>query len=161
MPTETTINILPTELAQIVESVFDTMMGLPAERCDTEWFPASDRLAASVHLTGDWNGAVMLECDSHQACSFATRFLSMDPFDEVDDVVRDVLGELANMIGGNLKCGMTPGIHLSMPTVVDGSEYSLRICGTEVRDQLTFRFAEGLFWVTVLATSLRVGPCGG
>ena len=152
MSTETTINILPTELAQIVESVFDTMMGLPAERCDTEWFPASDRLAASVHLTGDWNGAVMLECDSHQACSFATRVLSMDPFGEVDDVVRDVLGELANMIGGNVKCVLAVGIHLSMPSVVNGGDYTLRVCGSVVRERLAFRCGEGVFWVTVLAT---------
>jgi chemotaxis protein CheX len=66
--------------------------------------PGADRLTSAVHLAGDWNGAVLLECDRRQACRFAGRFLSMDPSDTVDDVVRDVLGELANMIGGNLKC---------------------------------------------------------
>jgi len=58
-------------------------------------------------MAGDWNGAILLECDRRQACQFAGRFLSLDPSDTVDDVVRDVLGELVNMIGGNMKCVLT------------------------------------------------------
>jgi chemotaxis protein CheX len=152
MPSEVTVQILPSELAQIVESVFETMMNLDATQCGASWFPSADRLTAAVHLAGDWNGAVLLECDRRQACRFASRFLSMDPPETVDDVVRDVLGELVNMIGGNLKCVLTQGIRLSMPSVVDGSDYSLRVCGAEVRERLAFDSAEGLFWITVLAT---------
>ena len=152
MPTDSSVEILPSELAQIVESVFGTMMSLEVGESGTPWFPSGDRLTSVVHLAGDWNGAVLLECSRGQACRFAGRFLSMDPPDGVDDVVRDVLGELANMIGGNLKCVLTRGIRLSMPSVVDGSDYSLRVCGAEVRERLPFGCAEGPFWVTVLAT---------
>ncbi len=152
MPTELIAEILPSELAQIVESVFGTMLGLEIGECQAPWFPGADRLTAAVHLAGDWNGAVLVECDRGQACRFAGRFLSMDPPETVDDVVRDVLGELANMIGGNLKCVLTRGIRLSMPSVVDGSDYSLRVCGAEVRERLAFRCAEGPFWITILAT---------
>ena len=56
-------------------------------------------MTAAVHLTGDWNGAALLECDRTQACNFAGRYFSADPSATVDDIVRDVLGELANMIG--------------------------------------------------------------
>ena len=69
----------------------------------------------------------------------------------VDDVIRDVLGELANMIGGNLKCVLSQGIQLSMPSVIDGSDYSLRVCGVAARQQLAFQCDDGLFWFTVLA----------
>ena len=159
--TKSSLAIPPGALAQVVESVFENMLSLEVAECATPWFAGGDRLTSAVCLTGAWNGALQLECDTSQACTFAGRFLCVDTPGGVDDVVRDVLGELANMIGGNLKCVMIPGIHLSMPTVVDGSEYSLRICGTEVRDQLTFRFEGGLFWVTVLATSLRGVSFGG
>lgn len=150
MPTELSVEILPSELAQIVESVFGTMLSLEAGECTAQWSPSADRMTSSVHLAGDWNGAVLLECSHWQACRFAGRFLSMDPPGAVDDVVRDVLGELANMIGGNMKCVMTRGIHLSMPSVVDGNDYAVRICGAEVRTRIAFRCAEGLFWVTVV-----------
>ncbi len=152
MPSELSVEILPRELAQIVESVFGTMTGLEAGECGAPWSPSGDRLTAAVHLAGGWSGAVLVECDRGQACRFAGRFLSMDPPDTVDDVVRDVLGELANMIGGNLKCVLMRGIRLSMPAVVDGSDYSLLVCGAEVRERLSFRCDEGPFWVTVLAT---------
>src|ERR1017187_6647999 len=150
MPTELSVEILPSELTQIVESVFESMLRLEACECGMAWFPSGDRLTSIVHLAGDWNGAVLLECDRRQACRFAGRFLSVDPPDTVDDVVRDLLGELANMIGGNLKCVLTPGIRLSMPSIVDGSDYSLRVCGAEVWERLAFQCAEGPFWITVL-----------
>jgi chemotaxis protein CheX len=155
MPTELKIQILPADLAHIVESVFGTMIGLEATQCETPWFSGGDRLTAAIHLMGDWNGAVMLECDERQACRFAARFLTMSAADAVDDVVRDVLGELVNMIGGNLKCVLTQGIHLSMPCIVNGTNYFLRVCGAEVRERLAFESAEGLFWITVLTTATR------
>ena len=85
----------------------------------------------------------MLECDRQQACAFAGRFLSMEPPETVDDVVRDVLGELANMIGGNLKCVLAGGLRLSMPSVVDGTDYSLRVCRAGTRERLVFRVRGG------------------
>jgi chemotaxis protein CheX len=149
MPTDTTIEIQPDELAQIVESVFQTMLGLEVAECPTPWIPGEDQWISFVHLAGGWNGAVLLECGAGQACRFASRFLSMDPPASVDDVVRDVLGELANMIGGNLKCVLPPGMRLSMPSVVEGSDYR----GPGVRDRLVFNCADGCFGITVLTTN--------
>jgi chemotaxis protein CheX len=155
MPTELSVEIVPGQLAQIVESVFETMLSLEAGESGTPWFPSGDRLTATVHLAGDWNGAVLVECDRAQACRFAGRFLATDPPETVNDVVRDVLGELANMIGGNLRSVLTRGIGLSMPCVVDGSDYGQRVCGAKVQVRLAFQWAEGPFWVTVLTTTPR------
>ena len=156
MPAQTIPAIHRAELAAIVESVFETMMDLHPVECSAPWLGNSNRLSAAVHLAGDWSGAVLLECDRRQACQFAARFLAMgappgDPPPAVDDVVRDVLGELANMIGGNLKCVLTHGTRLSMPSVVDG-DYTLRVCGAASRERLAFSCDEGVFWVTVLTT---------
>lgn len=148
-----TLEINPAELTQIVESVFQTMLNLDVAKCGSPWFPGGDRLTSFVHLSGTWNGAVLLECSRGQACRFAGRFISAQTPGSVDDVVRAVLAELANMIGGNLKCVIAPGIHLSMPSVVDGSDYSLLVCGAKLQEQLAFDCAEGLFWVTVMSQS--------
>jgi chemotaxis protein CheX len=138
-------------LAEIVRSVFITMMGLEVSVCDTPSIASAGRLTSFVQLTGDWNGTVIFECTKRQACQFSGRMLAMDPPEAVDDDVRDMLGELANMIAGNLKSGMAPGVRLSMPTVMDGSDYDLRVCGSQVQDKLTFECAEGHFVVTVLS----------
>ncbi len=151
MPTEVSMEIVPDELEKIVEAVFASMIELEVSPCDQKWFPRSDCLTAAVHLAGDWNGAVLLECEPEQACRWAARFLSIDPPATVNDIVRDVLGELTNIIGGNLKCMLAHEIRLSMPAVVAGNDYSIRVCGSEVRERLGFQCAEGVFWIIVLA----------
>jgi chemotaxis protein CheX len=140
----------PEEITQIVQSVFETMLGLEVAECRTPWTPPSHPMTSAVHLSGNWNGALFLECSDAQARGFASRFLSIDPPAAVDDVVRDVLGEIANMIGGNLKCVLPPGMQLSMPSVVDGTDYSLRVCGSGIGDRLVFQCADGCFGVTVV-----------
>lgn len=166
MPTDPGISptlmteVLPGELAQIVQAVFGTMLSLEVQECAAPWFAGGNRLTSAVHLAGDWNGAVLLECDQLQACRFAARYLSTDALatdalateasNRVDDVVRDVLAELANMIGGNMKCLLPGRTRLSMPSVMDGSNYSLKVCGAEIRHRLAFRCVEGTFWITVL-----------
>jgi chemotaxis protein CheX len=138
-------------VAQTVEAVFLAMMNLEVSPGETPWAPSSDQLTSAVHLSGVWNGALLFECDRQQACQFAGRFLSMDPPQAVTDDVRDVLGELANMIGGNIKSAVAAGLCLSMPSVTDGSDYGLRVCGSEVQDRLAFDCDDGPFWVTLLA----------
>jgi len=142
-------------LSEIVKSVFITMMDLELIDSDKAWHPGGDRLTSFVQLAGEWNGAVMLECSRKQACHFAGRILAMDPPESVDDDVRDVLGELANMIGGNMKCGMSSGVRLSMPTVLDGSDYDLHVCGSQVQERIAFQCDDSHFWVTVLSEGNR------
>ena len=139
-------------LTQVVGSVFETMMNLEVANSGMPWIPRGDCLTSAVQMGGAWNGAFLLECDRREACRFAGRFLSIDPPKSVNDEVISVLGELANMIGGNMKCVLTRGIRLSMPSVVDGSDYCLRVCGAKVRERLACQCSEGPFWVTVLAT---------
>ena len=150
MTSEVSPNVKPDDLAQIVDSVFETMMNLRAEPGTVLWFASDDRVTAAVHLSGPWNGSVLIECDPAQACRLAGRFLSIDPPKTLDNVVRDVLGELANMIGGNLKSMLCNGMHLSMPMVVDGSDYSFRVCGAVMHERLPLSSQEGPFWVTLL-----------
>jgi chemotaxis protein CheX len=150
MSTLLPIEIHPTDVAQIVEAVFTTMLNMETVVIGDPWFPGSARLTSTVHLAGDWNGAVLLECSQAQASRFTSRFLSKDPSEPVDYVVHDVLGELANMIGGNLKSVLSKQIRISMPSVVDGSDYSMRSGAAPFPERLSFQCSEGVFWVTVL-----------
>jgi chemotaxis protein CheX len=140
-------------IAQTVEAVFLNMMNLEVSPGGTPWAPSHDQLTSAVHLSGVWNGALLFECDRRQACRFAGRFLSMDAPGAVTDDVRDVLGELANMIGGNMKSALAAGLSLSMPSVTDGSDYGLLVRGSEVQERLAFQCADGPFWVTLLTVA--------
>jgi CheY-specific phosphatase CheX len=144
-------------MSQIVESVFITMLHLGVVPSEIPWAPSHDQLTAVVHLSGNRNGTLLFECNRWEACRFTGRFLSMEPPDTVNDDVRDVLGELANMIGGNIKCAVASGLRLSMPAVADGSSYGERIWGCEFH-RLGFACEEGPFWVTLVAVAPGVFP---
>lgn len=139
-------------LVRTVGSVFITMLGLDVSPSEIPRRPAGYLLTSYVQLTGDWNGAILLECSCQQARRFAGLILSTEPPATVDDDVRDVLGELANVIGGNMKCGMSTAANLSMPTVIEGQD-DLRFFGTRARERFTFQSSEGHFWVTILISS--------
>lgn len=156
MPAETRLEIRPDQMTPIVESVFATMMGLDVAPCGGSWSPGPRLLTSAVHLYGECNGVVLVECDWGPARRLAERFISLnwpdaDIAEPPDDVVRDFLGEVANMIGGNLKCILTRGMRISTPSVVDGGDYCLRIRGGAVIERLAFQCAEGTVRITLLA----------
>jgi hypothetical protein len=107
-----------------------------------------------MYLARAWRGAVLLECDRRQACQFTHRLMAVPLPEEVDDDVRDCMGELANMLGGNLKSVLPLGVVLSMPSVVEGSDHSLRVCaGHAVVERVAYRSPAGVFWITLVELS--------
>lgn len=144
------LSVYRADLAQIVVSVFETMLNLEIQPPETSWTPAADMFTAAVYFAGEWKGAVLLECTRPQADEFTRRLMPMETPASTDDDVRDAMGELANMLAGNLKSVLPRGIGLSMPSVVEGKDYSLRICGGNLADRMPFSSAMGVFCVTLV-----------
>lgn len=136
------------EVEQIVGTVFQTMLNMDAFLSDDTWIPEPDRVTATLSLHGQWTGAILIETSKSLANHFASRFLALASPD--DREVRAVLGELANIIGGNLKCTLNPGALLSMPTIVDGHAYSVHLCGVKSFEDHSFVCDGGTFWVRIV-----------
>ncbi len=136
---------------QIVQSIFATMMNMRISATVLTADQTREWMTSWVRLEGDWNGAVSFECDREQACYLAAQFMAIDPADTEDSDIRDVLGELANMIGGNLKAIVAKNTRLSLPSVVEGRSSEIVPRGCEVSDRIGFSLeGGGHFWVTVL-----------
>lgn len=151
------IQIYRAQLYQIVQSVFEMMLSLEVEQMDDqeEWSPRSDVVTSAVYFAGDWKGAVILECTRKQAFEFTTRLMPLIPAESsatnsLSDNVRDTMGELANMLAGNLKSVLPRGVGLSMPSVVEGSNYSLQVCGKALVDRVPFLSPLGKLWVMLI-----------
>ena len=139
------------DLETIVDLVFRTMLGLEVFPCEIQYRPSDQQLTAAVHFAGEWKGAVIVECDKAMARRFATRLMPVDdPETMSNNDVLDAIGELVNMVGGNMKSVMPRGVGLSMPSIVEGSDYSMRICGGNHISRQAFRAELGVFWVTVV-----------
>lgn len=138
-------------ICEIVESIYSTMLDLPVQALEPAPPALTDKVTSSVYLEGSWNGGVAIQCSHTYACRIAARFLGIDPPEKVNDDVRDVLGEMANMIGGNLKSCMGTDVRLSLPSVIDGSNYEIRVCGSEGHEDLKFDSPDGEFWVRIIS----------
>lgn len=105
------------DVEQVVATIFETMLGLPVEPYPMTWERPQDLVTAVVSFAGAWSGALVLECTSRQARLFAQRILSIDPPTMVNEDVKDALGELVNVLAGNLKSLLPHGVVISMPSM--------------------------------------------
>jgi chemotaxis protein CheX len=140
------------EICQITESIWGSVLGVEIRRCELAEIPAKQEhtLAGCVQLTGAWEGAVALHCDVGLARQVAALMFSMDPGSASIEEVQDALGELVNMTGGNIKALLAEPCYLSLPTVVEGSNYTLRIPGSVLVSQVAFECQGHPFLVALL-----------
>lgn len=84
-------------------------------------------LAACVQITGAWLGAVVIECAPPLARCLAARLFRIEQRDATSADMRDALGEIANIIAGNLKARLPGPTALGLPTVTQGSDLLISV----------------------------------
>jgi len=138
-----------------VREVFVTMVGvedlehLPLQIDVTTHF--KECLTAMVGLAGTYNGLVSVHLPWPLAISFTSLMLGME-VTEIDDDVNDAMGEVANMVAGSFKQHFSKGgsdIHLSTPSVVNGSDYMVSSGSNIENISLNFAINEERFLVSL------------
>jgi chemotaxis protein CheX len=111
------------DLREITEQVWSSYLDVDGSR-PLMPYPAQDRsheVTASVSLTGAWQGHVVVACSDPASRNAAAALLGVK-LDEVTEAdVADAMGELANIIGGNIKSLLPEPCALSLPHVLVGS----------------------------------------
>ena len=80
----------------------------------------ADVVSSWVNMTGPWTGTVVLTTGAETAAELTRALLAEtapDPLE--DDDVADALGEMANVVGGNVKASLPGPSVLSLPYVGD------------------------------------------
>jgi|SRR5579863_4762082 len=146
------------QITQVVSSVFETMLGLKVDPIVDVYTPLKgEGFTASVQFMGEEKGLASLHCTVDQAIHFAAAMLGEEPA-EVNSDVWDVLSEIANMVGGNLKSLLAPGGSLSLPLVAQGRDYVQRLCEPTWTTTVGFASDYGIFefsLVRVIPSSSR------
>jgi chemotaxis protein CheX len=133
------MQFLEEEIRRVAETVWDSVLGTPLVRA-AEIPPAPERVVSGcVHFTGAWEGAVTLECSAEFARAAAATMFGVDLAGATASDIQDAMGELTNMTGGNVKALLPDGCRLSLPTVVEGTEYATRITGSELLTSVAFK----------------------
>ncbi|HEX8630730.1 MAG TPA: chemotaxis protein CheX [Catenuloplanes sp.] len=79
---------------------------------------SSQDVTASVSVTGAWRGHVVVSCSDAAARNAAAALLAVDRQDVTAEDVTDAVGELVNIIGGNVKALLPEPSALSLPHVL-------------------------------------------
>lgn len=74
-------------------------------------------VVASVHITGEWDGTVCLSCSHLAARHVSAVMFGLADKDLTTDDINDAVGELVNVVGGNIKSLVPSPSVLSLPIV--------------------------------------------
>lgn len=147
----------PRNLDRSVEEVFHLMLGVD---CTRDWAPKSlepDAVSAVVGFGGVLSGACIFRVSAKAATDIASLMTGMT-FNEVDDTVKDGIGEICNMLAGAWK-GKVPELAghcgLSLPAVITGKDYRLHVQAPEFQLDHVYRFGEQRFAVRIVCDGLR------
>jgi chemotaxis protein CheX len=109
------------------KEVFELMLGSKLDIAP-EIAPGSLDIAAMVGLAGQLCGILTVRASKESAARMAFKMLGAETEKDGREVA-DAFGEICNMVAGNFKnkvSGLGDGCMLSVPTVITGTDYSVR-----------------------------------
>jgi chemotaxis protein CheX len=154
------MTVTATSIEEVVHDVWSTYAETslqPAVPPEAEPRSALGMVTGRIFVTGAWIGSIEVEASRVLATEAAARMLGIDPDAVSFADVKDALGELTNIIGGNIK-SMLPGpSHLSLPAVWEGSAPRIRRQHEQKVDAATLAIGDERLSVTVWENTERVG----
>jgi chemotaxis protein CheX len=122
------------QLAQYVinatREVFSTMVMMDP----TDHYPLREpinrfkcSITGMVGFAGIYCGVISIHCPVSLALKVTSNMLGVE-CEEVNEDLNDAIGEIANMLGGNVKQILSKGgldVKLSIPTVISGEDYTI------------------------------------
>jgi chemotaxis protein CheX len=147
----------PGNLDASVEEVFQMMLGLECRRDHGPAVTHRDSVTAVVGFGGLLSGACVFTTGRAEALQIAGLMTGME-FPEIDDTVKDGIGEICNMLAGTWK-GKVPDLAancgLSVPAVITGRDYKLHVQAPEFQLHHVYRFQDSCFAVTIVCDGLQ------
>ena len=136
-------------------NVFETMLGTqlldrePTREADSSVH--SDGVVALIGLAGEWAGTGAFRCSAEMARK-VSGLLLMQEFAAVDQEVLDAVGDITNMILGNVKTVFEETLGpmgLSIPTVIFGRNFTTRSVGRNEWTVVPFELDGEVFEIQV------------
>jgi len=127
------------DIYELADIVWSTVLALPIEPDTSGSVGRRPRsMAACIQITGGWNGAIVLDCPASVARHAAAIMFQTQPAQVSMADIQDAIGELANIVGGHVKSLLPQPCHLSLPTVIEGGDYSTRVPGSRLVSRVGF-----------------------
>lgn len=139
------------EINQFVTDIWSTFLNMQVTATDQPFKPVGkdNTLAGCVQITGEWQGTVTLYAPKALGRKIAASMYAMEESDIDDQMVQDVMGEITNMIAGNIKSLLPTPCSISLPSVAV-TDYDLHHPGSEPLTTVNFKCDEHPFLVVML-----------
>lgn len=118
------------DLRSLAKTIWGTLITIALEPASAPVPEAHREVTGLVHIDGAWQGALMLRCSTGMAMIVASAMFDSDTAPPEEDV-RDAIGELTNMLAGNVKALLPGPCAISLPSVALGADYALRVVGAD------------------------------
>jgi chemotaxis protein CheX len=110
------------DVQMVVDEVWSSFLGAEDPLLPSAPGELNVGWSAAVTISGEWHGMVSVELPTGLAEEVARRMLAIPESEPttLDEDIADAVGELVNMIGGNVKSLMPGPSALSLPVVAAG-----------------------------------------
>lgn len=126
-------------LVQAVTETWTALVGPEIELVDVvEARRATQHVSAICMITGGWTGAVAVDLPFMLAVVSTAAMHGRDPGTLLEEDVFDAVGELANVAAGVLKGNLRVECHMAIPTIFEGSGFTLSVPGAQVSAEAIF-----------------------
>jgi flagellar motor switch protein FliN/FliY len=136
---------------------FDAMMSMELKAVDENMAsePDRDKMVGTIHFGGEIVGLMSFHLSNPFAREVTAAMLGMNPDETVDDEeVKDVIGELSNIVAGNLKTEFLDAdltCVISTPSITAGSDFKIDPTDIAPPLKLTFRHDDEFVLVELYA----------
>jgi chemotaxis protein CheX len=150
--------MIPSEeqVRAVVRNIWSTQLGMEIEDLpDPRGATSGETITAAVQISGDFVGGIHLEGSRALIQKAAATMFSLPEDQLTEEDERDVVGELANVVAGNIKA-LIPGRNvISLPTIVEGTDYTVSSVDIKTSERFAFSFDGEWFVLTVLENRSR------
>jgi len=147
-----TFDIKESITTSVVE-LFDTMLDMEATPFDVqEVLPVDGRcIIGTLSFAGEVIENIDIQLNNQASRLVTAAMLGMEPEDiEDDEEIKDVVREVCNIIGGNLKTGFEDvGLQcvISTPSITSGDDFEIETLNMDRYDKFGFRFEDQVIYV--------------
>jgi chemotaxis protein CheX len=141
---------LSEKIIESAKEIFSTMVMMDISVSGdhlTKSVPMTESISGVIGLAGTHKGVLAIHIPNRVAMAITGSFLGMEVL-AINEDVEDAIGELANMLGGNVKAILSENgrdISLSLPTTICGRQYDFQPTKDAERIIIPFRCEAGEF----------------
>ena len=135
---------------QAVRQLFQSMLDLDVAPTSLDRWGCVGPIIGVIHLSGGWDGFVLTGFEPSLADVVASQMMAQPGVPVSEDELRDAVGEVANILAGNLKCLIPAWTEMSIPAVIEGTvSRKMELQSSSIK-RLYFTTAHGRFWLTMV-----------